>query len=106
MCSRQGGSPQSRPPIGPAIDSRPPLLTIRPVQEPSRHMTPSRDIARLLVLMAALRTRGSGCPWVLEQNFANIPPYMLELGCEVADTIVRDHFTGLRGDLADLLLEL
>src|ERR1019366_8469132 len=32
-------------------------------------MTPSRDISRLLEIMATLRTPGSGCPWDLEQNF-------------------------------------
>src|SRR5262249_16820455 len=29
---------------------------------------PSRDISRLLEIMAALRTPGTGCPWDLEQN--------------------------------------
>ena len=33
-------------------------------------MQPSRDIRRLLEIMAALRTPGTGCPWDLEQNFA------------------------------------
>ncbi len=37
-------------------------------------MNPSRDIARLIELMAALRTPGAGCPWDLEQNFATIAP--------------------------------
>ena len=38
-------------------------------------MKPSRDIARLIEIMAALRTPGTGCPWDLEQNFATIAPY-------------------------------
>ena len=33
-------------------------------------MQASRDIARLIEIMAALRTPGTGCPWDLEQNFA------------------------------------
>jgi len=41
-------------------------------------MTPSRDIGRLLEIMAALRTPKTGCPWDLEQNFATIAPYTLE----------------------------
>src|SRR5262245_5168307 len=41
-------------------------------------MTPSRDIARLIEIMAALRTPGTGCPWDLEQSFATIAPYTLE----------------------------
>ena len=38
-------------------------------------MTPSRDISRLIEIMAALRTPVTGCPWDLEQNFATIAPY-------------------------------
>jgi len=41
-------------------------------------MTPSRDISRLIDIMAALRTPGSGCPWDLVQNFATIAPYTIE----------------------------
>ncbi len=40
-------------------------------------MTPSRDISRLLEIMATLRTPGSGCPWDLEQNFSTIAPYTI-----------------------------
>src|SRR6266699_2987687 len=52
-------------------------------------MTPSRDISRLLDIMAMLRTPGSGCPWDLEQNFATIAPYTIEEAHEVADAIER-----------------
>ena len=41
-------------------------------------MTPSRDIAALLDIMAKLRTPVTGCPWDLEQNFATIAPYTIE----------------------------
>jgi len=41
-------------------------------------MTPSRDIGRLLEIMAALRTPNTGCPWDLAQNFSTIAPYTLE----------------------------
>jgi ATP diphosphatase len=69
-------------------------------------MTPSRDIARLLEVMAALRTPGSGCPWDLEQNFATIAPYTLEEAYEVADAILRNDLTDLREELGDLLLQV
>jgi ATP diphosphatase len=69
-------------------------------------MTPSRDIARLLEIMAALRTPGSGCPWDLEQNFATIAPYTLEEAYEVADAILRSDLTDLREELGDLLLQV
>src|SRR6266481_3591008 len=69
-------------------------------------MKPSRDIARLLEIMAALRTPGSGCPWDLEQNFATIAPYTLEEAYEVADAIVRNDLADLRDELGDLLLQV
>jgi ATP diphosphatase len=69
-------------------------------------MTPSRDIGRLIEIMAALRTPKSGCPWDLEQNFATIAPYTLEEAYEVADAIARNDLTDLREELGDLLLQV
>ena len=69
-------------------------------------MTPSRDIARLIEIMAALRTPGTGCPWDLEQNFATIAPYTLEEAYEVADAIARGDLDDLREELGDLLLQV
>jgi nucleoside triphosphate diphosphatase len=69
-------------------------------------MTPSRDISRLLEIMAALRTPGSGCPWDLEQDFASIAPYTLEEAYEVADAILRQDLVDLREELGDLLLQV
>jgi ATP diphosphatase len=69
-------------------------------------MTPSRDITRLLHIMAALRTPGTGCPWDLEQNFATIAPYTLEEAYEVADAIARGDLDDLRDELGDLLLQV
>ncbi len=40
-------------------------------------MEPSRDIARLIEIMARLRNPETGCPWDIEQDFASIKPYML-----------------------------
>jgi ATP diphosphatase len=69
-------------------------------------MTPSRDIDRLIAIMAALRTPGTGCPWDLEQNFATIAPYTIEEACEVADAIARHDLSDLRDELGDLLLQV
>jgi ATP diphosphatase len=69
-------------------------------------MTPSRDISRLLDIMARLRTPGSGCPWDLAQNFSSIAPYTIEEAYEVADAIARDDLDDLRGELGDLLLQV
>jgi ATP diphosphatase len=69
-------------------------------------MTPSRDIDRLLDIMAALRTPVTGCPWDLEQTFATIAPYTIEEAYEVADAIARGDIHDLREELGDLLLQV
>src|SRR5437660_6972621 len=69
-------------------------------------MEASRDISRLIEIMAALRTPGSGCPWDLEQNFETIAPYTLEEAYEVADAIARGDLADLREELGDLLLQV
>ena len=69
-------------------------------------MTPSRDIGRLIEIMAALRTPKTGCPWDLKQNFATIAPYTLEEAYEVADAIARDDLGDLEEELGDLLLQV
>ena len=65
-----------------------------------------RDIGRLIEIMAALRTPGTGCPWDLEQDFASIAPYTVEEAYEVADAIQRGDFDDLREELGDLLLQV
>src|SRR5690349_22568930 len=69
-------------------------------------MTPSRDIARLIEIMAALRTPNTGCPWDLEQNFTTIAPYTIEEAFEVADAIARGDLDDLKDELGDLLLQV
>src|SRR3982074_2107059 len=69
-------------------------------------MKPSSEIARLLDIMAQLRTPGTGCPWDLEQDFATIAPYTIEEAYEVADAIARDDLPDLCDELGDLLLQV
>jgi nucleoside triphosphate diphosphatase len=73
---------------------------------PSRVMSPSRDIGRLIEIMAALRTPKTGCPWDLEQDFSTIAPYTLEEAYEVADAIARNDLGDLQEELGDLLLQV
>jgi len=69
-------------------------------------LKPSSDIARLIEIMAALRTPKTGCPWDLEQDFATIAPYTIEEAYEVADAITRGDLDDLRDELGDLLLQV
>lgn len=66
----------------------------------------SGDIARLIEIMAALRTPQTGCPWDLEQDFRSIAPYTVEEAYEVADAIERGDLDDLRDELGDLLLQV
>jgi nucleoside triphosphate diphosphatase len=68
-------------------------------------MQPSRDISRLIEIMAALRNPHGGCPWDLEQDFESIRHYTIEEAYEVADAIERKDYSDLREELGDLLLQ-
>ena len=68
-------------------------------------MQPSRDIARLIEIMTALRDPETGCPWDIEQDFASIRNYTIEEAYEVADAIEREDYEDLRDELGDLLLQ-
>lgn len=72
----------------------------------SATVAPSREIERLLAIMAALRTPQTGCPWDLEQDFASIAPYTIEEAYEVADAIQRGDMADLNEELGDLLLQV
>ena len=68
-------------------------------------MTPSRDISRLIEIMAALRDKDTGCPWDVVQDFSTIAPYTIEEAYEVADAIARGDMDDLKDELGDLLLQ-
>jgi len=69
-------------------------------------MTPSRDISRLIEIMAALRTPITGCPWDLDQTLATIAPFTIEEAYEVSDAIKRGDMLDLAEELGDLLLQV
>jgi ATP diphosphatase len=69
-------------------------------------MLPSRDVARLIEIMKALRTPVSGCSWDLAQTFETIAPYTLEEAYEVVDAVQRKDLVDLREELGDLLLQV
>ena len=68
-------------------------------------MQPSKDISRLIEIMAALRDPKTGCPWDIEQDFSSIKNYTIEEAYEVADAIEREDYDDLREELGDLLLQ-
>lgn len=69
-------------------------------------MEASKDINRLLDIMAALRQPETGCPWDIVQTFETIKPYTIEEAYEVADAIERKDPDDLCEELGDLLLQV
>ena len=69
-------------------------------------MKPSRELADLIAIMAALRHPETGCPWDVKQDFSTIAPYTIEEAHEVADAIQRDDMVDLCDELGDLLLQV
>ena len=65
-----------------------------------------RDIARLLEIMAALRTPGSGCPWDLEQNFPPSPPTRSRKPTRWPTPSRAAISTTCKDELGDLLLQV
>ena len=64
------------------------------------------SLADLLNLMERLRNPADGCPWDQKQTFASIVPHTLEEAYEVADTIEREDWDHLQGELGDLLFQV
>jgi ATP diphosphatase len=69
-------------------------------------MEASKDIGRLIEIMAALRDPQTGCPWDIVQTFETIKPYTVEEAYEVADAIERNDLDDLCDELGDLLLQV
>ena len=69
-------------------------------------MFPSKDISRLIDIMARLRDPETGCSWDVEQTFSSIAPYTIEEAYEVSDAIRRGNRYDLCQELGDLLLQV
>lgn len=66
----------------------------------------TRNIDRLIEIMALLRDPQHGCPWDVEQTFGTIAPHTIEEAYEVADAIEKDDMPALEDELGDLLLQV
>ena len=66
----------------------------------------TRQLDRLLGIMARLRDPERGCEWDTAQDFSTIAPYTIEEAYEVADAIARSDMRDLEGELGDLLFQV
>lgn len=66
-------------------------------------MTPTREFADLLTLMARLR---SDCPWDRKQTNHSLIPYAIEETYELAEAIQSGDAEDIKGELGDVLLQV
>lgn len=67
--------------------------------------TPSRDLGRLVDLVARLRAE-NGCPWDREQTLPDVRAYLIEESHEVAAAITAGDWEALGEELGDLLFQV
>ena len=66
----------------------------------------TKEIEKLIQVMAQLRDPDGGCPWDIEQTYETIAPYTIEEAYEVADAVQRKDMDDLKDELGDLLLQV
>lgn len=68
---------------------------------------PSSALARLLDIMAYLRTHPDGCAWTKEQTHESLGTYLIEEAYETAEAIDQGKYDEtLRDELGDVLLQI
>jgi len=67
--------------------------------------TQTKNVARLLRLMARLRAPG-GCPWDREQTHRSIRHNLIEETYEALDALADGNMAGFQDELGDLLLQV
>src|SRR5689334_18484350 len=70
----------------------------------SERKSPAEQFARLVGIMAALRSPG-GCPWDREQSLRSLSQFVLEEAYEVVEAIERDDLASLREEIGDHIFE-
>ncbi|MFA5040983.1 MAG: nucleoside triphosphate pyrophosphohydrolase, partial [Bdellovibrionales bacterium] len=66
----------------------------------------SKNIQRLLDIMARLRQKDGGCPWDIKQTFATIAPHTIEETYELVEAIEKNDAHAIKEELGDVLLQV
>ena len=66
----------------------------------------TKQLDRLLRIMATLRDPQRGCEWDRAQRFETIVPHTIEEAYEVADAVARGDIADIRDELGDLLFQV
>lgn len=66
----------------------------------------SKNIDRLVEVMARLRDPKGGCPWDIEQTFASIAPNTIEETYELVEAIEGGNAQAIKEELGDVLLQV
>jgi len=66
----------------------------------------SKNMERLINVMARLRDPHKGCPWDIEQNFSTIAPYTIEETYELVEAIEAGDVKAISEELGDVLFQV
>ncbi len=66
-------------------------------------MEPGREVEKLIDIVSAIRTPGSGCIWSLQQDFGTTISYTLEEVRELKEAVSKGAVEEIRDELGDLL---
>ena len=81
------------------------MATSGPYSDAFVMVTQTKNIARLLQIMARLRGPG-GCPWDREQTHQSIRHYLIEECYEALDALDAGNMEAFKDELGDLLLQV
>lgn len=65
-----------------------------------------KSLAKLIEVVAQLRSPEGGCPWDLAQTQQSLIPYVIEEAYEVADALRSNEQSAIAEELGDLLLQV
>lgn len=65
-----------------------------------------QSLAKLIEVVAQLRSPEGGCPWDLAQTQQSLIPYVIEEAYEVADALRSNEQSAIAEELGDLLLQV
>jgi XTP/dITP diphosphohydrolase len=83
------------------------LMSTPQAPEPTASVTPAqRSLAKLIEVVAQLRSPSGGCPWDLAQTPETLIPYIIEEAYEVVDAIQTGDKDAIAEELGDLLLQV
>lgn len=64
------------------------------------------EFEKLVVVVAALRDRKTGCPWDLQQDHKSLLPFLFEEAYEFKEAVENQDYDHMREEIGDVLLQV